>query len=213
MVALVEAAGLADPGMTPFLADEIEALIALGQLDRAEALVETFADRARSLGRSRANAAAARCRALLLAERGDLIAALSAVGQAIDFHTQGEQMPLELARTLMVKGRIERRLKRKAPARASLERAARISREVGAMLWARRAEAELARIGVRGETGTLTAGEKHVAMLAASGMTNREIAAAAFMSQKTVEAHLSRTYRKLGIHSRAQLALRLADSP
>jgi DNA-binding NarL/FixJ family response regulator len=50
-----------------------------------------------------------------------------------------------------------------------------------------------------------------VAGLAASGLTNREIAATAFMSQKTVEANLSRVYRKLGIRSRAQIALKLPD--
>ncbi len=57
----------------------------------------------------------------------------------------------------------------------------------------------------------LTATEERVAELAASGLTNREVAAAAFMSQKTVEANLSRAYRKLGIRSRAELGLRLAE--
>jgi DNA-binding CsgD family transcriptional regulator len=57
----------------------------------------------------------------------------------------------------------------------------------------------------------LTATEARVAALAASGMTNREVAAAAFLSPKTVEANLSRVYRKLAIHSRAELGAWLAQ--
>ena len=74
-----------------------------------------------------------------------------------------------------------------------------------------RAEAELARLGARRAPDDLSATELRVAELAASGRTNREVAAAAFMSQKTVEANLSRIYRKLGIRSRAQLAMRLTE--
>jgi DNA-binding NarL/FixJ family response regulator len=72
----------------------------------------------------------------------------------------------------------------------------------------RGARGELARLGQRWPPGELTETEHRVAELAASGLTNREIAAAAFMSPKTVEANLSRIYRKLGVRSRAQLALR-----
>ena len=55
----------------------------------------------------------------------------------------------------------------------------------------------------------LTPSEQRVAELAASGMTNRDVAAALFISPKTVEANLSRIYRKLGIHSRAELGRRM----
>ena len=57
----------------------------------------------------------------------------------------------------------------------------------------------------------LTATELRVAELAAGGLTNREVATAAFMSPKTVEANLSRVYRKLGIHSRAELGATMAS--
>jgi DNA-binding NarL/FixJ family response regulator len=74
------------------------------------------------------------------------------------------------------------------------------------VLWADRAKAELAR-GVSGgrHSHGLTATEEHVAELAAAGMTNRSIAAALFISPKTVEVNLSRIYRKLNIGSRTQL--------
>ena len=73
-------------------------------------------------------------------------------------------------------------------------------------LWANRARHELARVGVCAtQTKLLTPSEERVAELAASGMTNRDIAAAVFISPKTVEANLVRIYRKLNIHSRAEL--------
>jgi DNA-binding NarL/FixJ family response regulator len=118
--------------------------------------------------------------------------------------------PLELARTLIVKGQLERRRKQKRAARESLQRALGLCEEIGAALWAERARSELARIAHVGEENDLTATESRIASLAAGGLTNREIAAAAFLSQKTVEANLSRIYRKLGVRSRAGLGVRLA---
>lgn len=73
---------------------------------------------------------------------------------------------------------------------------------------------ELRRVNIRpAAPQELTPTELRVAELAASGLTNREIAGAAFISSKTVEANLSRAYRKLGITSRAELGLRLAAIP
>ena len=84
---------------------------------------------------------------------------------------------------------------------------------MGTPLWAERARAELAR--TRSEPTRapgLTPSEQRVAELAASGMTNRDIAAALFISPKTVEANLSRIYRKLGIHTRAELGQCMAHT-
>jgi DNA-binding CsgD family transcriptional regulator len=78
-------------------------------------------------------------------------------------------------------------------------------------VWAQRARSELARLGRVDDPDELTATEARVAALAASGLTNREVAAAAFLSPKTVEANLSRVYRKLAIHSRAELGAWLAQ--
>ena len=120
-------------------------------------------------------------------------------------------MPLELARSLLVLGQVDRRAKRKAAAKAALEESAAICDRIGAALWAARARDDLARLGGRAKD-ELTPTEQRVAHLAASGLTNREIASAAFMSEKTVEANLSRVYRKLGLRSRTELARRLANT-
>ena len=115
--------------------------------------------------------------------------------------------PLEYARTLLAAGAIERRAKRKAEAREALEQARSIFEQLGARLWCERARLELERTGLHRTAGReLSAAERRVADLAASGATNKEIAAELFMSVKTVEAHLSRIYRKLGIRSRTELA-------
>jgi DNA-binding CsgD family transcriptional regulator len=123
-----------------------------------------------------------------------------------------QERPLELARSLLLLGQIERRAKRKAAARTALEEADAICDRIGARLWHMRVREELARLGGAAKPDVLSATEERVARLAAEGLTNREIAGAAFMSEKTVEATLSRVYRKLGLRSRTELARRLAAS-
>jgi DNA-binding CsgD family transcriptional regulator len=125
----------------------------------------------------------------------------------------GHHEPLEHARTLLAAGAIERRAKRKAEARGALEQARTIFERLGARLWCERARLELERTGVhRTVGGELSAAERRVADLAASGATNKEIAAALFMSAKTVEAHLSRIYRKLDVRSRTELASHISPT-
>ena len=79
---------------------------------------------------------------------------------------------------------------------------------MGAKVWAERARDELERVGGRrpAAAGELTAAERRVSELAASGLSNKEIARTLFVSVHTVEVHLSHAYAKLGVHSRAQLA-------
>ena len=211
LTALVEREGLAEPVRAMFLADAIEALVALGQLDRAEQLIAVLGRAATRLDRGWALAQAARCRALLLAARGDLDAASQAAGMAITL-SEGLELRLELARTLLAAGQIERRARRKRAARELFERALEIFEAAGARLWASRARQEQERVAVRSAPGALSASEQRVARLAASGLTNREVAAQLFMSPKTVEANLARAYRKLGIRSRAELGSRLAGA-
>jgi DNA-binding CsgD family transcriptional regulator len=132
--------------------------------------------------------------------------ARAAIGDANAVHARHHE-PFEHARTLFAAGAIERRAKRKAQAGKALEQARTIFEQLGARLWLERARLELERTGVhRTAGGELSAAERSVADLAASGATNKEIAAHLFMSVKTVEAHLSRVYRKLGLHSRTELA-------
>jgi DNA-binding CsgD family transcriptional regulator len=211
MTRAVEKHGMAEPFPAFFLPEALEALIAVGQLDRAEALVDVLEGRGRELDRAWALATGGRCRGLLLAARGELAGAGAALERALVEHERLE-MPFELARTLLVKGVIERRARRRRRAKESFEQALAIFERVGARLWAGRAREELERVGLRRSSGDeLTAAERRVAELAAQGMTNREVAAALHLSPKTVEANLARIYRKLGIGSRAELGARMAD--
>ena len=86
-----------------------------------------------------------------------------------------------------------------------------IFERLGAPAWEAQARMELDRVGLRRSPDELTASERRVAELAAQGLTNREVASQAFMSPKTVQANLTRVYRKLGIHSRAELGARMAE--
>ena len=106
---------------------------------------------------------------------------------------------------------MQRRTKRRRDARATLERALAIFARSGAALWAERARGELRRISGRAPTtGALTPAEERVAALVAEGKTNREVAATLFVSDRTVEGHLSRIFGKLGVRHRAELARALA---
>jgi DNA-binding CsgD family transcriptional regulator len=201
-----------EPGVLRIHADAVEALVATGDLERAEEILAPWEAQARRIDLAWSLATAARCRGLLEAARGRLDPALDAIEEALLDHER-LAMPFELGRTRLVKGQIERRSKRKSSARESVQRALEIFEELGAPLWAEKARAELARVGLRHVVAPdeLTATERRVAELAASGLKNREVAAQLFMSPKTVEANLARAYRKLGIHSRAELGARLAS--
>lgn len=209
-VAAIEVAGVSEPFALNFLPDAIEVLIARGEQDRAERIVEPFEGRARQLGRSTALVGAMRCRALLLAARGDVTGAIDAAEESLRWAAQTE-MPFERARTLLVHGQVRRRARHKQAARDSFEQALAMFEQLGAGLWAARAQADLLRVSHRSTPGALTATEQRVAELAASGMKNREVAAALFVSPKTVEANLARIYRKLGITTRAELGARMAQ--
>ena len=193
-----------EPILAFFLPDEIEALIGLGRMQQAGRLLDGFEEAARRLNRPWALMLGARCRALLLAAHGDLDHAARAAREALAVG-QDVELRLELARTCLVAGQIERRRRQKQLARELLGQALQIFDDAGARLWARRAQLEAGRTAGRPGGGELTASEQAVAQLAASGLTNREVAAQLFMSPKTVEANLVRAYRKLGIRSRAQL--------
>jgi DNA-binding NarL/FixJ family response regulator len=199
------------PGFaTRTLSTATEALVAAGDLERAQSLLDRLEEHARSMAVPSAIAAAARCRALVLAQDGDLDAARASITRALSEHARLHE-PFELARTYLAQGSIERRAKRKADARIALGKAEAIFDELGARLWLERAQRELARTGVtRSFDRELTPTERRVAELAASGAQNKEIAGALFVSVKAVEANLSRAYAKLGIRSRVELAAGLA---
>ena len=198
-----------DPVRPFFLPDQIEALAALGRLELAERLLDNFEDAARRLDRRWALMSSARCRALLLAASGDLEAA-SGAGKSALALCEGVELRIEVARTFLVAGQLERRRRQKRAAVEHLRKAASEFEQMGARLWAERARAELGRVGLRPSApDELTESERRVAELAAAGRKNREVAAQLYLSPKTVEATLARVYRKLEIHSRAELGARL----
>jgi DNA-binding CsgD family transcriptional regulator len=197
-------------GDAHFVPDEIEAVIALGDLQRARDLVDWMAVVGRATQRPWTLATGGRCRALLLAAEGDIEAASHELGWALAAHER-LSMPLELGRTLLVDGIVQRRRRHRAAAQAALRRAEELFTRLGAAVWVERAEHELARIGVRSRPQReLTPVEARVAGLVAEGLTNREIAGRLFVSHKTVEATLTHVYRKLDIRARAELAALIA---
>ena len=199
-----------EPGHRLDLADTLEALIAVGELDEAEQKLVPWEKRARALDRSWALAILARCRALLLAARGDLDSAFGGLrARAGRARANSGSVP---ARADAARARAGRSGARSdaAPRAAHWRTRSRGFELVGAPLWADQTRAELARIGGRTASGDeLTDAEQRIAALVAEGHTNREVAAALFVTEHTVEGALTRAYRKLGVRSRTELAHRL----
>jgi DNA-binding CsgD family transcriptional regulator len=204
----VTAAGTGNPGGMRFVPDYVEALAGLGELDRAEAVLGRYEGHAVRLDRPAARAAALRCGGLIAAARGDGERAQTAFAAALEQHER-VTLPIDRARTLLAKGAMLRRAKRKRAAREALEEALEVFDERGAKLFAAATTRELGRISGRAASAReLTPSEQRVAELVASGRTNREVAAALVLAERTVESHLSHIYRKLGVRSRAELAHR-----
>jgi DNA-binding CsgD family transcriptional regulator len=200
------AAGVGEPGSVRFVPDEIEAMVALGETEEAETPLAWLEERGRALDRASALAAAARCRGLLALADRDPKEALDCLEEALRQHDR-VNMPFERARTLLAYGVALRHARRRRDARVALEEARAAFGSLGAALWEQKAAAELGRIGGRRAAGDeLTPAEERVARLVAEGHTNKEVAAALFLSERTVEFHLTHVYRKLGVRSRAELA-------
>lgn len=207
----VERAGSCNQFTAVIMPDQIEALVAVGDLERADAFTGMLEQHASTSDRSSALASAARCRGLLAAARGGLDAAAHELQLALDELGRIE-MPLELGRTLLASGQVARRAKQKRAAREAFTSALQTFEAIDAGLWAARARSELERTGLRHSAGDeLTPTESRVADLAAQGLTNRRIAETLFLSAKTVEANIARVYLKLGIRSRAELGAAMAQ--
>ena len=129
-----------------------------------------------------------------------------------------DRWPFDLARIQLSYGSDLRRVKRTADARRQLAAAADTFRRLGAAPWAVRADRELRATGITvgtADTGlaSLTPQQRQIALLAAAGHTNKEIAARLFLSPRTVSTHLYQVFPKLGITSRAALRDALAGTP
>ena len=206
------ATGFLEPALFRFHGDAIEAKIALGRRDEAERLVRDLEQLGARLERPWPLAVAARCRALLSSALGEPDAALAALDEALALSARvGE--PFERARTLLVLGTVQRRERKKRSARESLEAALETFTALRAALWVERTRAELARVGGRATVTGLTVTEERVAELLASGLTYQQAADALFVSPKTVQWNVSKIYRKLDIHSRAELIRHFGGTP
>ena len=210
------ACGLAAPTAVPFMGDLAEAHVRIGDAARTVELL-AWLDAAAKGGLAYPALAAARCRGLL-ADDPDL--ARCHFGKALQLHRL-LPAPFELARTRLCEGEALRRLRRPAAARPLLRAALAAFDALGARPWAARATAELAATGqhriprppATAVLDTLTPQERQIARAVAEGLNNVEAAAALYLSRKTVEAHLTRVYRKLGLRSRTDLARVLAQLP
>jgi DNA-binding NarL/FixJ family response regulator len=210
---LIRAMAAGDLGSFPasYVPDAVEAMVALGRLDDALPLIDMMERRGAEVDGSWLSALAARCRSMALAADGDLTAAEEALHRAMKHHDR-LPMPFERARTQLFLGQVLRRQRRKNLAMTTLREALATFTELGTPLWADRARAELKRTDApRTGASDLTPSELRVARLAASGMTNKDIASALFISPKTVEHNLSSVYRKLAVRTRSELARRAGE--
>jgi DNA-binding CsgD family transcriptional regulator len=213
---LEEAQGTAErlgqqPAVAMFAPDLIEAYARAGRREDAAALLDAFEARGRDARSRWAEAATSRLRGLLAP--GDAMRAQFEAALALH---DDLPMPFERARTLLCFGEGLRRARARADAREPLKEALETFERLGARGWAERARTELRATGEqqarRSETAAeqLTPHELQIAVLVAQGMTNREAAAALFLSPKTIEYHLGQIYRKLDVRGRAQLARLMA---
>jgi DNA-binding CsgD family transcriptional regulator len=209
VVQLEETGGYDEPAAFQCDHDEIEALIAIGQLEEAAVLVDRLERSGQALDRAWALAVGARSRGLLCAAQGDLVSAQDALERALVAHERLAE-PFELGRTLLALGNVQRRRRQKQAARVTLQRAQAVFDGLGAVGWAARCADEIQRGGLHvAGRETLTPTEARVAQLVSAGRTNREIAGALFITVKAVEANLTRIYAKLEVRSRTELALQL----
>jgi DNA-binding CsgD family transcriptional regulator len=199
-----------EPAQRVELGDLLEALIALGELDEADGILATWYPRAEAVQRWWSLGVLARGQALLAAARSDLLEAFEKFQLSLEYHERAND-PFQHARTLLALGRTQRRAKQRATARATLTEALARFDRLGAALWAEQTRAEIARIGGRSAAPQeLTEAERRIADLVGQGRSNREVAAALYLAEHSVEAALTRIYRKLGVGSRTALARLLA---
>ena len=199
----------ADPGVRDRLDIPLaEAYVAVGRPDDAMRISAWLREVGGRLGRPALTGDAHRIDALAAAAVGDLDGAAESARAAVAAHGSSP-LRLELARSLLVLGQIERRRKARKQSRDALRRAQELATEMGHRPLLAEIERELPRVAAARSGAELTATEQRVADLIAAGATNRDAAAALFVSVRTIETHVASIYRKLGVRTRAELARRL----
>jgi DNA-binding CsgD family transcriptional regulator len=201
--------GTEDPTIVPWAPDLVEALTQAGRRDEAESASAQLDAQAEATGVALPRALAARCRGLIA--EADFEREFES---ALELHAEASA-PFERGRTLLAYGSRLHRARRRVDGRERLREALEVFEGLGATPWAKRTEAELTAAGAIhrdpiADPDELSPQEIRVAVAVAAGATNREVAAKLYLSPKTIEFHLGRVYRKLGIHSRTELATLVA---
>jgi DNA-binding CsgD family transcriptional regulator len=196
-------AGVRLPSIFPVLPDAIEAAAMAGDTGTCRELAAELDDHAAALGQPWVDAAALRARGLvaLTEGRSEAIELLAGATETFD----GLGYRVDAARTRLLHGRALLRSGRRSAAAEALVDARSRCVDMGAAAWQRQADAELERAAPGRGQAELTTTEQRVAALVVSGRRNREVAGELFISVATVEAHLTRIYRKLGVRSRTEM--------
>jgi DNA-binding CsgD family transcriptional regulator len=201
--------GWGEPSVRWWTPDYAELLLELGRIDEAVQILDIWETDAVRVARQWVFGHVTRSRGLVAAARGDAGRAEALLQRAVRQHEEVGD-PYGRARALLALGAVRRRARQKAASREAIQEALTGFDELGAATWVDKARAELGSIGGRTREEGLTAAEQRVADLVAEGRTNREVAAALFLGERTVASHLTHIYAKLGIRSRTELARRLS---
>jgi ATP/maltotriose-dependent transcriptional regulator MalT len=202
--------GFHHPAAIPAVPDAIEALSLTGDLERGSMLLDELASRTNELDSPLVDALTERARASLLLVEGSADEAAEGFRAAASAFDELGFAP-EAARSVLGLGRAQLRLGQRSRAADSLAEARDRFTTMGAASWAALVVHDLERVAPGRAEGELTSTEQRVAALVAEGMRNKEIAGAMYVSIATVEAHLTRIYRKLGIRSRNELVRMVVD--
>jgi DNA-binding CsgD family transcriptional regulator len=200
--------GWGEPSVRWWTGDQVELLLELGRLEDAVRVLDVWEADAARVAREWVLAHVTRCRGLVSAAQGEVDRAGSLLGRAVAQH-EAVGDPYGSARALLGLGIIRRRARQKRSAREAIQGSLEGFDQLGAATWVEKARSELGRIGGRRRDEGLTPAERRVAALVAEGRTNREVAAALFVTERTVASHLSHVYAKLGVRSRTELARQL----
>ncbi len=195
------------------LSEQIEAATRSGKPEPAARALVQLSETTRASGTDWALGIEARSRALM--SEGEVAERL--YHEAID-RLARTRAPVELARAYLLYGEWLRRERRRTDGREQLRRAHELFTEFGMEAFAERARVELEATGENARKRTvetrddLTPQEAQISRLAAEGATNQEIAAQLFISPSTVDYHLRKAFRKLGVKSRHQLKQHVLES-
>ena len=197
--------GWGEPSVRWWSADYVELLFELGRVDDGMRVLDAWEADAARVGRGWVLAHTTRCRGLVAAAEGSVDRAADLLQQAVAQHEEVGD-PFGRARALLALGVVRRRARQKRDARDAIRAALAGFEQLGAATWVEKTRNELGSIGGRTREEGLTPAERRVAALVAEGRTNREVAAALFLGERTVASHLTHVYAKLGVRSRTELA-------